>query len=139
VYAIEEAIGVFEDLDKAWMPSFYMAMRPANFGRPDGFQSTDEGKKVIQAMRTDFVQNKLPVHLTHLTGLLEQNDNQWLASVDAPTIADCKAVVFLRSLTRGHIDFVPADCLEKHPKIIEYLKRFCALEQVKGRYDSGVF
>jgi glutathione S-transferase len=136
---IEEAVGVFEDLDKAWMPSFYMAMKPANFGQKEGFDKTDEGKAVIEAMRTDFVKNKLPGHLTYLTNLLEKNDNKWLASTDAPTIADCKAVVFLRSLTRGHIDFVPADCLETHPKIVEYLKRFCALEQVKGRYTSGVF
>jgi glutathione S-transferase len=139
MFDIEEALGVYEDLDKAWMPSFYMGMRPANFGYADGFQETEEGKAVIAAMRTDFVKSKLPGHLTYLTGLLEKNDNKWLASTDAPTIADCKAVVFLRSLTRGHIDHVPVDCLETHPKIVEYLKRFCALEQVKGRYNNGVF
>jgi glutathione S-transferase len=139
IFDIEEAIGVFEDLDKAWGPSLYMGMRPANFGYAEGFDKTDEGKQLIQKMRTDFVENKLAGHLTHLTNLLERNENKWLASTDAPTIADCKAVVFLRALTRGHIDHVPANCLETHPKIIAYLKRFCALEQVKGRYTNGVF
>lgn len=139
VFDIEEAIGVFEDLEKAWMPSFYMAMKPANFGRAEGFEKTEEGQKTVAAMRTDFVANKLPLYLTHLTSLLEKNDNKWLASTDAPTIADCKVVAFLRNFTRGHIDSVPADCLEKHPKIVEYIKRFCALEQVKGRYTTGVF
>jgi glutathione S-transferase len=139
LFDIEEAVGVFDELDKSWMPSFYMGMKPANFGYPEGFQNTDEGKKVIQAMRTAWVQNVLPTHLTYLVNLLERHDNKWLASTDHPTIADCKAVVFLRSLTRGHIDHVPANCLETHPKIIEYLKRFCALEPVKGRYNNGIF
>jgi glutathione S-transferase len=139
LFDIEEAIGVFEDMDKSWGPSLYMGMRPANFGYPDGFQNTDDGKALIARMRTAWVQNTLPTHLTHLTALLERNDGQWLASTEAPTIADCKAVVFLRALTRGHMDHVPVNCLETHPKIIDYLQRFCALEPVKGRYTNGVF
>jgi glutathione S-transferase len=144
LFDIEEAVGVVEELEKSWMPSMYIGFKPANFGYSEDFPNTDEGKKVIAAMRTTWVQNVLPTHLTYLTDLLERNDNKWMASTEAPTIADCKAVVFLRSVTKDHplggpIDHVPANCLETHPKIVEYLKRFCALEPVKGRYTNGVF
>jgi glutathione S-transferase len=135
---VEEALGVVEDMEKSWQPAFYMGMRPANFGRPDGFQNTDEGKAVVQEMREQWIQTKLSVHVEYLENLLKKNNGKWLASTDAPTIADCKAIVFLRALTRGHVDFVPADCLDKHAVIVDYIKRFCALELIKGRYTSGI-
>jgi hypothetical protein len=37
----------------------------------------------------------------------------------------------LRAYTRGHIDHVDAKCLE-------CVKRFCALEEIQGRYTNGL-
>jgi glutathione S-transferase len=139
VFDIEEAMGVCDDMDKSWQPCFYMGMRPTIYGQTEGFQNTDEGKALVQSMREKFVQEDLPKHLTHLTALLERNNGQWLASTEGPTIVDCKAIVTLRSWTRGHVDHVPTNCLETHPKIVEYIQRFCALDPIKGRYTSGVF
>lgn len=138
---IEEALGVVEDMEKSWHPCLYMGMRPANFGYADGFQTTDQGKALIQKMRSTWAKESLPTFLTHLQGLLQKNNGKWLASSgdNEPTIADCKAVVALRAFTRGNFDHVPTDCLETHPLIIDYIQRFCALEPVKGRYTTGVF
>jgi len=138
LYEIEEAMGVLDDMMSSWAPGFYMAMRPQTYGYPEGHEKTDEGKKLIRELREKYVYERMPELLKHLERLLAKHNNQFLASSSGPTIADCLAVPMLRSFTRGYIDFVPATCLDAYPVIVEYIKRFCALEQVKGRYDSGI-
>jgi glutathione S-transferase len=139
IFDIEEAIGVVEDMSKSWQPSLSMGMRPEMSGYPVGFSNTEEGQKLVADLRQAWVRDKLPVHLTYLQDMIEKNGGKWLASAEEPTIADCMAVPFLRGFTRGHIDHVPTNCLETHPAIVEYVKRFCALEPIRGRYDSGLF
>jgi prostaglandin-H2 D-isomerase / glutathione transferase len=135
LFDIEEAIGVVEDIKASFGPSLYMAMRPANYGHFEtGWSETDEARALIQEMRTKWVEEKMPVFMGFLSQLL--GDKPWLASTEGPTIADCLAVPFLRSFTRGHIDHVASDCLEPFPGIVAYIKRFCAL--VPGRYLDGL-
>jgi len=71
--------------------------------------------------------------------MLEKSGEKWLVEgLDDPTIADCYAVSFLRSFTKGHIDYVDTDCLSESPKIVDYIKRFCALPQINGWYKDGL-
>lgn len=138
LFDIEEAIGLAGDFSRAWTPNLYMSMRPTSFGYPEGYGKTDEGKAKIQAMREAFCKDEMPKWLNYLTAMLDKNDGKWLASTDAPTIADCILVPTLRGFTRGHIDHVPTTVLDSHPKIVDYIKRFCALPQIKGRYTTGL-
>jgi glutathione S-transferase len=136
IFDIEEAIGLMEDLNKSWYPAFAIGMRPQNYGRPEGFGQTEEGKKIIKEMRETWFQNELPRFLTYIENKLERN--QWLAGGETPTIADCVAVPILRNFSRGHVDHVPATALDSHPKVVDYIKRFCAQPQLKGRYNNGI-
>lgn len=138
LWDVEEALGVIDDLATARAPCIYVNMRPENFGHPSEWNKSEDGQRVIKAMREKFVTEQLPKFLGYLTALLEKNNNQWLASSDSPTIADCVAVPLLRSFTIGFIDHIPTDCLEAYPPIRDYIKRFCALPQIDGRYDKGL-
>jgi len=139
IFEVEEALGVFDDLQRAWSPKFYMGMSPTNFGRPEGFGQTEEGKELIKKMRTEFVANDLPTYLGRIEGLLDKSGGKWLvAGQEEPTIADCMVIPQLRAFTRGHMDHVEPKCLETHPKVMDYVKRFCDLPAVKGRYENGL-
>jgi len=140
IYEIEEALGVLDDMRKAWEPCVYMSMAPTKYGRAEDFASTDEGKALIQSMRTTWIQNELPIYLGRIEGLLEKaGGDKWLvAGCNDPTIADCMAVSQLRAYTKGHMDHVDKTCLESHPKVVAYVKRFCDLPQIKGRYSDGI-
>lgn len=138
LFDIEEAIGIIEDLERAFRPAFYMGMNPSGFGYPADFAKTDAGKKLIQELRETFVANELPKHLNRIQGLLQSHDGKWLVAGDAPSIADCVAIPALRSFTRGHIDYIPSTVLDKYPAIVAYIKDFCALGPVQGRYTNGI-
>ena len=136
-YAIEEALGVLQDFQNSWTPCLYMGRKPEVFGHAPGLGQTEQGKALIQKVREQWVKESLPNYCVNLEKLLTKHDGAWLASNgDAPTIADCVAVPFLRSFTRGHIDHVPTDVLDAYPAIKKYVQRFCA--KVPGRYADGL-
>jgi prostaglandin-H2 D-isomerase / glutathione transferase len=132
---IETAIGVMDDLNISWWPAF----QPHEDSHPEGFLKTTEGKNLIKKLREKFTSQDLPMYVKYITDLLKKNGGKWLASNDEPTIADCYAVPMLRNFTRGHLDYVPTSCLDSSPEIVDYIQRFCALEQVKGRYNNGIY
>lgn len=138
LFDIEEAIGVLEDMNKSFTPCIYLAMRPQNFGYPEDFAKTIEGKAKIEEFRKNWVANELPKHLKYISDMIEKNGGSWLVKGDKPTIADCKAASMLRNFTRGHIDHFDTKCLEINPTIVQYAKRFCDLDGVKGRYTNGI-
>lgn len=138
LYEIEEAIGLIKDMQDSWGPNLYMGMRPQNYGYPEGYSKTDEGKELVKRMRDTWVQNELPQWLKFIESMIDKNGGVWIASTDAPTIADCMAVPTLRNFSRDFIDYVPADTLNAYPKIVEYITRFVSLEPIKGRYSDGI-
>ena len=138
LFDIEEVIGIVEDLQRAFTPAQYMGSRPSAFGHPDGFQSTDEGKKLVQSMRQKFIDEELPKFIKCLTDRLEKHGGPFLVAGTEPTIADCVAVPALRAFTKGHIDYVDTNCLEAYPAIVKYIQNFCALEPIKGHYTDGL-
>jgi len=138
LFDIEEAIGVLEDMNKSFSPCIYLAMRPQNFGYPEDFAKTTEGKAKIEEFRKNWVANELPKHLKYISDMIEKNGGSWLVKGDKPTIADCKAASMLRNFTRGHIDHFDTKCLEINPTVVQYAKRFCDLDGIKGRYTNGI-
>ena len=139
MYRVEEALGVVEEFRNSWSPCLYITRNPVAYGHPEGYFGTDEGKAKLKEIREYWTANTFPKFAKHLESLLAKHDNQWLASsTTGPTIADCVAVVFLRGFTRGHIDHVPTTLLDSHPALVDYIKRFCALDGVKGRYTDGL-
>lgn len=131
--AIDEVIGLAGDFDKAWLPAFYLGMRPANFGYPEDFNKTDEGKEKIKAMREEFVATKLQDFLGHYTKFLKANK---FFCGDHPTIADCQILPQLARFASGGLDHVPADCLEGHPEIVAWMTRMRAIPAIKAWYGN---
>jgi glutathione S-transferase len=138
LFEIEEAIGVAEDVQRSFNPAFYMGMAPFKFGHPEDFAKTDEGKKLVQELREKFVSEELPKYLQRFSDMLSSHGGKWLVAGENPTVADCVAVPVLRSFTNGHLDFVNTNCLDGHPLVVEYIKNFCALDGVQGRYTKGL-
>lgn len=136
---VEEALGITDDLNRAFEPSLTMGSEPSIFGYEEHSHKTDEGKARTAALRTAFVKEELPKYLGFYEKLLDRSGGDWLIAGDKPTIADCYAVPSLRLFSRGYLDAVPANCLNTHPKVVAYLERFCALPEIAGRYeDSGI-
>lgn len=139
LYEIEECLGLIKDLQDAWSPNLYMGMNPSTYGYPADYAKTDEGKKKVETMRKEFVEKDLPTFLSYLEAKLEKNGGAFLCGGDKPTIADCALIPVLRAFTKGHIDHVDTECIKKNsPKLAEYVERFCALPQIKGRYTNGL-
>lgn len=139
LFDVEEAVGIVEDLDRAFFLPRMIGMRPQGMGYPEGFSKTEEGKKVVQKLREAFVQDELPQHMARLTKMIQSHGGKFLVAGEEPTIADCIAVPLVRSFSRGFIDHVDPKCLDAYPVIVKYIKDFCSVDGVKGRYtDSGI-
>jgi glutathione S-transferase len=113
-------------------------MRPANYGYPADFPTTEAGKELIASLRKKWVADELPKYLKYFSDKIDKNGGKWLIPGDHPTVADCQLVPTIRGFTMGHVDHVDAKCLECNPTIVEYVKRFCALEEIQGRYTTGL-
>jgi prostaglandin-H2 D-isomerase / glutathione transferase len=138
VFDIEEVMGDLDDLQRAFYPAQFMGMKPSNYGYPDGFQSTDEGKQLVESLRTKFVTDELPKYVQRLEQKLSQHGGPYLVAGTEPTIADCAAVPLLRIFTTQFFDHVDPTCLDQHPIIVKYIQNFCSNEVIKGRYTNGV-
>jgi prostaglandin-H2 D-isomerase / glutathione transferase len=142
VFDIEEAIGDLDDLQRAFSPVQTMGMSPSNFGYPSGFQSTEEGKQLIESLRTKFFTDELPKYIQRLEKKLSQHGGPYLVAGSEPTIADCAAIPVLRGFTRGLLDqsdpSIDPTRLDQYPTIIAYIQNFCSNEAIQGRYTDGV-
>jgi prostaglandin-H2 D-isomerase / glutathione transferase len=134
---VDEALGLVQDMEDSWAPCLFMNMFPTKYGHAEGFEKTEQCKEAVKAMRTDWIGKELPRFAKYFVELMDKNGGGlWLASPDGPTIADCKLIPALRSFTRGFYDHVSPQCLDDYPRLVEYIKRFCALKEVKGRYSD---
>lgn len=136
IYDVEEALGLLEDMQKSFAIIYYIAVRPEKYGYPEGYHQTEEGMDKVKKMRLEWVSETLPKYLGYLSDMIDRNGGKWLVSGENPTIADCRAVPYFRAMTGGFIDHIDPGCLETHPKIIEYVNRFCSLPEIKDRYSS---
>lgn len=136
LFDVEEAIGLVEDMRNSWLPCIYVSMRPESYGYPEGFGQTEEGKALVKSMRTGWLENKLPHFAQYISEMIKRNGGVWMASKDEPTIADCFAYCQLIAFTRGYMDHVPTDSLDKYPVIKAYLERFNNISAIKNWYSK---
>jgi prostaglandin-H2 D-isomerase / glutathione transferase len=136
---VEEAMGLVLDAHEARAVSLFLNFCPEMYGHPADWNQTEEGKQMIKIMREKIVSEQLPKFMGYFSAMLRKNGNQWLASTEGPTLADCMAIPLLRSFSLGFMDHVPANCLDDYPDIVRYVKRFCSLPQIVGRYETGLY
>eukprot|EP01063_Lacrimia_lanifica_P028629 TRINITY_DN4214_c0_g1_i1.p1 TRINITY_DN4214_c0_g1~~TRINITY_DN4214_c0_g1_i1.p1 ORF type:complete len:497 (+),score=205.89 TRINITY_DN4214_c0_g1_i1:82-1491(+) len=132
---VEEAASLVDDFNAAWAPALLIGMRPEKIGYPEGYNKTEEGAAKVQELRGKFVDTTLPQFAKYFTDFIEENGGAFLAGA-TPTIADCMLLPALRKFTKGFIDHVPKDCLEKFPAIVAYISRMLALPAVAAWYEN---
>lgn len=128
---LEEVLGVCGDLAKAWNPALYAGMRPEVYGYPEGHQKTEEGKKLTEKLRTEFVTNKLPSFLGYFSDYL--GEGKFLCGEEV-TIADLSLLPALARFSSGDLDFVAATSMDGFPKIAAWMERMRALPKIKAWY-----
>lgn len=132
---VDEVLGVAGDLDRAWSYPLYLGMRPNVFGYEEGSQSTEEGKARTEIMRKKFLLETLPTFMGYYEAFLSEK-NAFMCG-DKITIADCVILPQLVKFMGGFIDYVPADCLDKYPKITAYLERVKSMPAIKEWYAKA--
>lgn len=137
-FEIDEAIGLLDDMKNSFYPLQLMKMRPERFGHTKEFVSSKEGEEKIAELRKKWIAESLPRYLSFIADMIEKSGGKWLVQGNNPTIADAYAIPILRVLTTGVVDHVDPNCLDINPVVVEYVKNFCALPQVKGRYSKGL-
>lgn len=67
---LNEIIGLSEDMDRAFGPCLYFAIRPTMFGLDAEYNKTPEGQEHIRKLRVKFVEEQLPVFMEQYTRFL---------------------------------------------------------------------
>ena len=135
VLAIEEARGLVGDLEREWrVPVGIGFQDPGLFGHPSDTIGTPEHSAIVQSVREKFLAEELPRYMGFLTTRF--SGSAFLCG-DSPTIADCALIPVLNRLTSGGVDFVPKDCLEAYPAVVEYVARFMDLPEIQAWYSEA--
>merc|ERR1711935_323265 len=125
LFEIEECIGLVTDMQTSWTPKLYISMNPQAFGHAEGLSKTDDGKALLEKLRKEWIEKELPAFLSYIEAKLEKNGGAFMCGGDKPTIVDCNLVPILRNFTKGHVDHVDTECIQKSsPKVAEYAERF---------------
>jgi prostaglandin-H2 D-isomerase / glutathione transferase len=130
VYAIDEAMGIVDDMRFGWDPCQFLPYMCTVFGHPQELADSEQGEALMEKMKANWITNELPKFANRIAEMLKKNGG-WFATADGPTIADCKLVPFLRTFA-GAFEEIPADTLDDYPALTDYIHRFCSLEPVKG-------
>lgn len=132
-YQIDEMLGLCDDLERAWSPCRYVAMRPTTFGHPDDWPMNEKAA-TVKRLRERFVEDEeaFPRFLTYFTERLQEAP---FLCGSLPTIADCRLLPQLRYFTLGKADHVPTTVLDDYPAIVAWVDRMMALPEIKAWYD----
>lgn len=131
--AIEEALGLVSDLNRAYYPLITIAMNPVDHGYAAELKGTDEHKAVIKTVREAFVRDTLPKFCGYFTARMAAKS---FMCGNHPTIADCMLVPLLNRLTSGQVDYIATNVLEPYPAVAAYVARFMALPAVAAWYGT---
>jgi len=132
---VDQAAELAVEMGTTFSPCLYMFWKPSNYGLPEGYGETEEGKAKRTQVRQHFATVLLPPLLEKLEGLLSANGEKgWMASDAAygPTVADCALIPRLQSFTAGFIDDIPTTVLDAHPALKDYVARFEALPEIQA-------
>jgi len=129
--AVEECLGLAEDLAAAWKPSLYLGMRHTVYGYPEDWP---EKAEKVKEMREKFLAQSLPQFMGFMTKKLETG-GPYFCGNDI-TIADLQILPQLRYFTKGVADHVPKESLAPYPVITAWMDRMHAHPKIKAWYDA---
>eukprot|EP01062_Namystynia_karyoxenos_P071982 TRINITY_DN6781_c0_g1_i2.p2 TRINITY_DN6781_c0_g1~~TRINITY_DN6781_c0_g1_i2.p2 ORF type:complete len:223 (+),score=83.14 TRINITY_DN6781_c0_g1_i2:81-749(+) len=130
---VEEAIGLSDDLARAWGPCLYISMKPEMFGHAG---ISDEAKAaMVKSLREQFLENTLPAYFGWLSKFLEESGGQFFAG-PKPTIADCTLLPQLARFISGDLEHIPPTCMDKFPALTAWMERMRALPAIKAWYEK---
>ena len=88
----------------------------------------------LKQARTALVEGALPLYLRWLQTQLENHGGEYFAD-NRLTVADLKVFIYLRGLTSGNLDHVPADLVQKvAPKLSAHMQRIAQTPAVAQYY-----
>lgn len=90
VEAIDEVLGLVEDLKSTWAPAIYMSMSPTIYGYPKGYNKTEEGAAKVKEIREMLMATEVPRFAKIFSGIITAAGGKF-ACGDEPTIADCES------------------------------------------------
>ena len=123
------------DLARAFMPVMALANCPEKLGFPSDYHNTEEGKKIIKKMRTEFATKKLPEFLRYFSKALEVSGGNFFCG-DRVTIVDCAILPQLRHFTSGKVDDVPSSILNEYPVLKRYIENCMEVPAIKTWYSK---
>lgn len=135
LYDIEEVLALCDDLERAWTPALYVAMRPSIYGHPEDWAPAGKAA-VVQKLRERFAFDAegLPRFLGYLSTRLEASAGGFLCGAQ-PTIADLRLLPQLRHFQLGKADHVPANILDQAPAVIAWIQRMLELPAIAEWYS----
>ena len=139
--AVQEAIGLVADFERAFRPCLGIALEPEKLGygiTPATsllVKDSAELSETIKALREAFLLNELPKYCGFFSGMIENSGGRFLCGAE-PTLADCCLAPALERYTLGYIDHVPKEALDAYPAMKLYLEAFKALPQVLAYEQS---
>ena len=113
---IDEMIGVADDLQRAWDPSYNVGRFPHRYG----YDRKDDN--VIIKIRTQFFSDDFPRFMGYLTDQLKRNNGGFIAGQNV-TIADCRLLPQLNYFQRAVGEHLPEHALDAYPEVVAYLER----------------
>jgi glutathione S-transferase len=129
---VDQVLGLHGDMLKAVAPAIYLNIRPENYGYPEGFQGTEEGKARVLALRTKAAQEIIPRYAGYFEQFLA-DDAKFLAGNNI-TIADLAAYFSFARYQSGQIDHIPTTVVDEFKTLTAWLAR--VKDAVQGYYDA---
>jgi|TARA_B110000285_G_scaffold169422_1_gene189551 glutathione S-transferase len=139
--AVQEAIGLVDDFDRAWRPCVGLALEPEMLGYGITpvtalfIKGSPELNQTIKALREAFLVKEMPKYCGFFANMIEVSGGPFLCGA-VPTLADCCLAPALERYTLNFIDHVPKEALDAYPAMTQYLAAFKALSQVQAYEQS---
>jgi len=130
---IDEVCGLMSDLSRDWTPCLYLNMgtRHMKYGYPEEWPAKAD---TVKALRERFMETYFATHMNSLSKLLDAHEGKFLFG-EKLTIADLDVFTHIRPYTRGFIDHVDKNCLEKYPKVLAYYKEVANVDAIAKWYN----
>jgi len=133
LFEIEYALGVHEDLARAWAPGMMIALRPAILGHE--FAGDDDKTAKVKALREKFGEEQLEKFLKTYTDILENAGGGFFCGSEV-TIADLAILPQIRYFHNGIADHVDPKIIGKFPVVTAWMERMQAIPAIAKWYES---
>ena len=97
-----------------------------------GIKDQDE----LKAAREIFTDGPLTLYLTRLQEMLDARGGEYFAD-GRLTVADLKVFIWVRSLTAGHLDYIPTEIVDQlAPQLSAHMERVASLPGIAAYYEA---